>query len=57
MSIHLPPSAALKIASLIDGEVRVTLTINFSSSKDVSIVSFASASHLFTIYISSLATI
>lgn len=54
---HLPPSAALKMASLIKGEVRVTLTTYFSSSKIVSTVSFASASYLFTVYVSSLATI
>lgn len=55
--IHLPPSAALKIASLINGDVSVTFTTNFSSSTLVSMVSFASASCLFTIYDSSLATI
>lgn len=56
-SFTLPPSAAFKMASLIEGEVSVTLTTYFSSSKIVSTVSFASASHLLTIYVSSLATI
>lgn len=47
--IHLPPSAATKIASLTEGDVRVTFTTNFSSSTFVSTVSFASASYLLTI--------
>ncbi|KAE9526105.1 hypothetical protein AGLY_013736, partial [Aphis glycines] len=48
---------ALKIASLMEGDVRMTFTTYFSSSEMVSTVSFAAASCLFTVYVSSLATI
>jgi len=45
------------MASLIEGEVRVTLTTYFSSSEVISTVNFAAASCLLTVYVSSLATI